>query len=73
MNFGGHFERSIENMKNAYKQLFHAKIDKISIYITYQTPGFILYIVSSEINQNIAVEGFDASCMSSHWTCFRYF
>ena len=38
MTYGGH----IENMKNAYKQLFHAKIDKISSYITYQTSASIM-------------------------------
>ena len=28
MIFGGHFGSHIKNMKNAYKQLFYAKIDK---------------------------------------------
>ena len=32
-----------------------------------------LYIVSSETNQNIAVEGLNASCIPFPWTCFRYF
>ena len=32
---------------------------------------FWYYIVSSEINQNIAVEGLNASCVSFPWTCFR--
>ena len=27
VTFGGHFGSHIENMKNAYKQLFYAKID----------------------------------------------
>ena len=27
VTFGGHFGGYIENMKNAYKQLFYAKID----------------------------------------------
>ena len=34
---------------------------------------FRYYIVSSEINQNIAVEGLNASCMSFPWTWFRCF
>ena len=42
MTFGGHFGSYIENMKNVYQQLFHAKIYKTSIYIKYQTSGFIL-------------------------------
>ena len=42
VTFGGHFGSHIENMKNAYKQLFNAKIDKKSIYIKYQTSEFIL-------------------------------
>ena len=42
VTFGGHFGSNTENMKNAYKQLFYAKIDKTSIYIKYQTSGFIL-------------------------------
>ena len=37
VTFSGNFGIHIENMKNAYKQLFHAKIDKTSIYIKYQT------------------------------------
>ena len=41
VTFGGHFGSHIKNMKNAYKQLFHAKIDKTSIYIKYQTLVFI--------------------------------
>ena len=32
VTFGGHFGSQIENMKNAF-YLFHAKIDKTSIYI----------------------------------------
>ena len=28
-----HFGSHIENMKNAFKQLFYAKIDQTSIYI----------------------------------------
>ena len=42
MTFGGHFGSHIENMKNAYIQLFHAKSDKTYIYIIYQTSGFIM-------------------------------
>ena len=42
VTFGRPFGSHIENMKNAYKQLFHAKIDKTSIYIKYQTSEFIL-------------------------------
>ena len=26
-----------------------------------------------KINQNIAIEGLSASCLSSPWTCFLYF
>ena len=37
VTFGGHLGRHIENMKNAYKQLFYAKIDQTSIYTKYQT------------------------------------
>ena len=33
VTFGGHFGSHIENMKNAYKKLFYAKIDQTSIYI----------------------------------------
>ena len=75
VTFGGHFGSQTENMKNAFKQLhvFHTKMDKMSIYIKYQTSGFIRYIVSLEINQSITVEGLNASCMSSPWTSFRYF
>ena len=43
VTFGGHFGSHIENMKNAYKQLLMQKIEKkTSIYIKYQTSGFIL-------------------------------
>ena len=31
VTFGGHFGSDIENMKNAYKQLFYAKIDNIHL------------------------------------------
>ena len=31
------------------------------------------YVVSSEINQNIGVEGLNACCMSFPWTCLRLF
>ena len=34
---------------------------------------FLFYIVTSEINQNIAVEGLNVSCMSFPWTCFCCF
>ena len=37
MTVGGHFGSHIETMKNAYKQLFYAKIVKTSIYTKYQT------------------------------------
>ena len=42
MTFGGHFGSHIENMKNAYKQLFYLKMDETSIYIKYQISGFNL-------------------------------
>ena len=59
---GGHFGSHIEDMKNAYKQLFMQKMIKHP-----STPSikhkdlFRDYIVSSEINQNIAVEELNAS------------
>ena len=37
VTFGGHLWSHIENIKNAYKQLFYAKIDKTSIYTKYHT------------------------------------
>ena len=64
-NFGGHFGIHIENMKNAYKQLFVQNLEKTSIYIKYQILGFILiYCFILNKNQNIAVEVLNASCMS---------
>ena len=42
VTFGGLSGSHIENMKNTYKHLFYGKINKTSIYIKYQTPGFIL-------------------------------
>ena len=53
---------------------FMQKLDKTSIYIKYQTSEFILInIVSSEINQDTAVERLNASCMSSHGHDFDIF
>ena len=70
---GGHFGSLIENMKNANKPLFHAKkIKHPSTPSTKHRNLFWYYIVSSEINQNIAVEGLNASCMSFPLTCFRF-
>ena len=37
VTFGGHFGSHVEHMKKAYQQLFHAKKDKTSFYIKYQT------------------------------------
>ena len=70
MTFGGHFGSHIENIKNAYKQLFYRKIVDIHLH---QVSNIIYYIVSSEINQNTAVEALNASCMSFPWTCFLCF
>ena len=62
------------NMKNAYKQLFYAqKIKHPSTPSIKHKYLFWYHIVSSEINQNIAVEGPNASCMSFPWTCFVVF
>ena len=46
------------------------KIDGHSSTSSIKPQDLFRYIVSSEINQNIAVEGVNASCMSFHWTCF---
>ena len=49
------------------------KIDGHSATSSIKHQDLFRYIVSSDINQNIAVEGFNASCMSPHWACFLYF
>ena len=70
MTGGGYFGSLIENMKNAYKQLFYAiKIKHPSTPSIKHKDLFLYHIVSPEINQNIAVEGLNASCMSFPWTC----
>ena len=69
MTFGGHFGSHIENMKNAYKQLFYAKMKKNIL----KHQDLFWYIVSSEINKNIAVEGHNASCLTSHGQVFDIF
>ena len=73
VTFGGHLGSHIENTKNVYKQLFNAKIDGHSSISSIKHQDLFRYIVSSEINQNIAVLGLNAFRMSSHWTCFWYF
>ena len=55
MTFGSHFGSHIENMKNAYKHLFYSKIDKHQSTQKFKHQDLFLYIISSEINQNIAV------------------
>ena len=58
MTGGAHFGINIENMKNAYKQIFYAKnIKHLSTPSIKHKNLFWYYIFSSEINQNIAVEG----------------
>ena len=75
MTVGGHIGSHNENMKNAYKQLFYAKkkIKHPSTHSIKHKDLFRYYIVSSDIIQNIAVEGLNASRMSFPWTCFRCF
>ena len=74
LTVGGHSGSNIKNMKNAYKQLFYAiKIKRLSTPSIKHKYLLWYYIVSSEINQIIAVEGLNESCMSFPWTCFRCF
>ena len=73
VTFGSHFGSHIENMKNAYKQLFHAKIDKTSLYIKYKTSGFILIYCSSEIDQIIVVESLMRPVCPPHGHVFEMF
>ena len=71
---GGHFGSHIENMEmpiNNY--LMQKKIKHSSTTSIKHKNLFWYYIVSSEINQNMAVEGLNASGMSFLWTCFCCF
>ena len=73
MTFGDHFGSHIDNMKNAYKQLFYAKIDKHPSTLSIRQQDLFLYIVSSEINQSVAVEGLNASKCHPHGHVFDIF
>ena len=54
MTFGVNFGSHIENMKNAYKQLFHAKIDK-KIHLDHASNTRIHYDidVASDVGVNL--------------------
>ena len=55
---------AIMKYENAYKRLFYAKKIKKSATPSIKHQDLFRYVVSSEINQNIAVEGLNTSCMS---------
>ena len=52
---------------------FMQKIDKRPYPPSIKYQVLFWYIVSSEMNQNMAVEGLNASCMSFPWTRFSLF
>ena len=70
MTFGDHLGSHIENTKNAYIQLFNAKIDTNPSTSSIKHQDLFCYIVLSEINQRIAVEALNAFYMSFPWTCY---
>ena len=69
MTFGGHLGSHIDNMKMPINYYFMQKIDKHPSTPSIKHQVLFLYVVSSEMNQNMAVEGLNASCMSFPWTC----
>ena len=68
------WEAILKIWKMPINNYFMQKIDKASIYIKYQTSGFILICCFfRNKSKYIAVEWPNASCMSPHRTCFQYF
>ena len=73
VTFGEHFGSHIEIWKMPIYHYFLQKIDKHPSTSSIKDQDLFWYIVSSEINQSIAVEALNAFYMSSPWTCFQYF
>ena len=64
---------AILKYENAYKLLIYAKKIKHRYTPSVKHQDLFRYVVSSETNQKIAVEGLNMSCMSFPWTCLKLF
>ena len=60
-------------MKMPINDYFIQKKNKNPSTLSIKHQDLFRYIVSSEMNQNIGVEGLNACCMAFPWTCHRLF